>query len=100
MMMEWAIRYLLVVGCARLVSSAWNVRDDDTGIVKALGSRLSEGAQVLLEGEDGFAEKTERWQSWKSPDVAAVVDVRTEGDVQETVRVPRHSCSPIIIIHL
>lgn len=85
MKIAWEIRYILVVGCARLVSGAWNVRDDETGIVGELGARLSEGAQVLLEGEEGFAERMEWWQRWKNPDVAAVVDVKTEEDVQETV---------------
>ncbi|KAF2690401.1 hypothetical protein K458DRAFT_289299 [Lentithecium fluviatile CBS 122367] len=76
MIVTRAIRCSLLVWCARPVAGAWDARYTETGIVNELGSRLSEGAGIVLKGEDGFKEKTERWQSWKSPDVAAVVDIR------------------------
>lgn len=76
---------LLAFGWAGLALGAWNSRDNDRSIVADLGTKLSFGARIVLEGEDGFAERAERWQVWKSPDVAAVVDVQTEEDVQETV---------------
>jgi hypothetical protein len=51
MIVRWAIRYLVVVGCARLVVGVWDVRDAETGIVKELGGRLSEGGEYCLEGK-------------------------------------------------
>jgi hypothetical protein len=83
MILKWTIRYLAVVVC-RLVL-AGNMKDAETGIRKELGGRLSMGAGILLKGEAGFEEKVERWQSWKMPQIAAVVEVKTEEDVQETV---------------
>lgn len=68
-----------------LAVAEWYERGAKDCIVQELGQRLSSGAEITLRGEDGYAEKSKRWESWKAPDVAAVVDVKTEVDVQETV---------------
>ncbi|KAJ4368305.1 hypothetical protein N0V83_006661 [Neocucurbitaria cava] len=48
--------------------------------------KLSSEAQVFFRNQEGYVERTKRWQSWKSPDVAAVVEVATPEDVAETIR--------------
>jgi hypothetical protein len=43
------------------------------------------GASIVLKGKEKFEKRTARRQSWKMSRVAAVIDVKTEEDVQETV---------------
>lgn len=66
-------------------SPLWYERDSPIGIAQDLGPRLSKRAKVVLKGEEGFEERTARWQRWKEPDVVAVVDVKKEEDVEKTV---------------
>ncbi|KAH9905587.1 FAD-binding domain-containing protein [Xylariomycetidae sp. FL2044] len=55
-------------------------------IAAELGARLSPGAAVLVPGNDAFASLVSRWREWHAPTVAALVQVATEADVQETIR--------------
>lgn len=50
------------------------------------GLKLSAGAKVYLRGEEGYVQRTKRWQYWKAPDFGAVVEVATAEDVSQTVR--------------
>lgn len=50
-----------------------------------LSSKLSPQASIVLPGESSFNSHIIRWREWHSPDVGVVVNVFTEGDVQETV---------------
>lgn len=74
-----------VVGAKR-----WYERDAKDSIVQVLGEKLSPGASVILKDEDGFKEKTKRWQAWASPHISAVVDVQSEEDVRESVGIYSH----------
>jgi hypothetical protein len=47
--------------------------------------KLSPNAQILVGGTEGYANLTKRWQYWNAPDVDAIVQVATSGDVAETV---------------
>ncbi|KAK4121767.1 FAD-binding domain-containing protein [Parathielavia appendiculata] len=51
-----------------------------------LGPLLSPEASIVLPDDADFAKYTDRWRQWHAPDVAAVVRVATEADVQQTVR--------------
>lgn len=57
---------------------------DVSKVIKDLN--LSPGARVYLRDEEGYVQRTKRWQYWKAPDFAAVVEVATPEDVSETVR--------------
>jgi hypothetical protein len=46
---------------------------------------LSPTANVYLRGENGYTRLVKRWQIWRSPDFAAVVEVATSEDVKKTV---------------
>ncbi|CAO2654889.1 Nn.00g116220.m01.CDS01 [Neocucurbitaria sp. VM-36] len=59
----------------------------DAGLEKALKKlKLSPEARVFFRDQDGYLERTKRWQFWKSPDVATIIEVATPEDVAETVR--------------
>jgi hypothetical protein len=75
-----------LLSLATLASAKWSDRSASHGIVQELGAKLSPEAAITLEGDDTFGEKTKRWQAWASPQFSAVVEVRSETDVQETVR--------------
>ncbi|KAI1151267.1 hypothetical protein F4825DRAFT_423542 [Nemania diffusa] len=47
---------------------------------------LSPDATVVLRDDSNFASLTSRWREWHAPEIAAVVEVVTEKDVQEVVR--------------
>ena len=47
---------------------------------------LSGGAEIYLPGTPGFENATLRWSAAAKPDIEVVVKVRTEADVQHTVR--------------
>jgi len=46
---------------------------------------LSPPANVYLRGENGYTRLAKRWQVWRSPDFAAVVEVATAEDVAKMV---------------
>lgn len=48
---------------------------------------LSPDATVVLRDDSNFASLTSRWREWHAPEIAAVVEVVTEKDVQEVVSV-------------
>ncbi|KAJ7762585.1 FAD binding domain protein, partial [Mycena metata] len=50
-----------------------------------LGPRLSRGASIYLEGDEGFKEQTIRWQLFAPPSFHVAVVVGDERDVQLTV---------------
>jgi hypothetical protein len=54
---------------------------------------LSPTANVYLRGEIGHTRLIERWQTWRAPDFAAVVEVATAEDVARTVRHPHTPCT-------
>jgi hypothetical protein len=53
-----------------------------------LAPSLSPSAAIILPGDASFEDVTSRWREWHAPEVAAVVQVATHNDVQETVRRP------------
>lgn len=77
---NWSPQKVLAkVGLASLIASKINYTAD-------LGPILSTEASLVLPSDANFADLTSRWREWHGPDIAAVVQVSTEGDVQETVR--------------
>ena len=54
-------------------------------LVAELGPQLSSGGLVYFTGSDEFDTLTERWQLYAPPTFIAVVEARTELDVQLTV---------------
>ena len=54
-------------------------------IATELKPRLSPGAAVTLPSDEEFRRLVSRWREWHAPSVAAVVQVATEGDIQEAV---------------
>ena len=54
-------------------------------MVAELGPRLSSGGLVYFAGSEEFDTLTERWQLYAPPTFIAVVEARTEQDVQYTV---------------
>jgi hypothetical protein len=54
-------------------------------MVAELGPRLSYGGLVYFTGSEEFDTLTERWQLYAPPTFIAVVEARTEQDVQFTV---------------
>jgi hypothetical protein len=54
-------------------------------MVAELGPRLSSGGMVYFTGSEEFDTLTERWQLYAPPTFIAVVEARTEQDVQFTV---------------
>ncbi|KAI0556212.1 FAD-binding domain-containing protein [Xylaria curta] len=55
-------------------------------IAQELKARLSPTADVVGPGSERFASLTSRWREYHAPTVAAVVQVATEGDIQQSVR--------------
>lgn len=51
-----------------------------------LGAVLSPSASILLPDDAGFDNATLRWQAYAAPSFRAVVEVATESDIQNTVR--------------
>ncbi|KAI0814416.1 hypothetical protein GGR55DRAFT_431499 [Xylaria sp. FL0064] len=58
----------------------------NTTVFSNLRPLLSSEASLVLQGDPEFANLTSRWREWHSPMIAAVVQVATENDVQQTVR--------------
>jgi hypothetical protein len=54
-------------------------------MVAELGPRLSPGGVVYFMGSEEFDILTERWQLYSPPTFIAVVEARSEQDVQYTV---------------
>jgi hypothetical protein len=54
-------------------------------MVAELGPLLSSGGLVYFAGSEEFDTLTERWQLYAPPTFIAVVEARTEQDVQFTV---------------
>jgi hypothetical protein len=50
-----------------------------------LKPRLSSGAQIFGPDDSEFPGLASRWREYHAPTVAAIVQVATEGDVQEAV---------------
>lgn len=48
--------------------------------------KLSPNARVHLRNEPGYATAVKRWQYWRAPDFAIIIDVANENDVSEAVR--------------
>ncbi|KAI1382420.1 hypothetical protein F4677DRAFT_401876 [Hypoxylon crocopeplum] len=61
-----------------------------------LGPKLSPGAAVVLPGDPNFSNLTSRWREWHAPNIAAVVQAVTEGDVQQTVRYANEHDIPFV----
>jgi hypothetical protein len=57
---------------------------DQPDIMDVLGPLLSPNASIYLPGSEGFANGTVRWSALDNPDIAAVVKVAVEEDVQQT----------------
>ncbi|RDW82998.1 hypothetical protein BP5796_04489 [Coleophoma crateriformis] len=59
---------------------------------------LSPGAGVYLPGSRGFAEGTDRWQTYLNPGFAVVVQVASEADVQKTVQYASGHAVPFLAV--
>ena len=57
----------------------------DNAIRKNLEPHLSQSARLFLPGSEGFINATTRWSAAARPDFKAIVEVKTEGDVQHVV---------------
>lgn len=68
-------------------------------IAADLKPRLSPGAGVVLAGDEEFAGLVGRWREYHAPTVAAVVQVTTESDIQQTVSKPTWAQPPGIARH-
>lgn len=55
-------------------------------MVAELGPRLSSRGLIYFAGSEDFDNLTERWQLYAPPTFIAVVEAKTEQDVQITVR--------------
>ncbi|PSN62050.1 FAD-binding domain-containing protein [Corynespora cassiicola Philippines] len=82
--------------CALLVSCAYSSISHEKKWAE-FKTALSDGANLFLKEDKGFQESIKRWQYWKSPDVQAVVKVRTEEDVQESIRFANRHEIPFFI---
>ncbi|KAI1777235.1 hypothetical protein F4818DRAFT_341465 [Hypoxylon cercidicola] len=82
-------KVLTKLGLASLIASNVNLLGD-------LGPKLSPEASILLPGDAEFANLTSRWREWHAPNIAAVVEVATEADVQQTVRYANERGIPFI----
>lgn len=71
---------------AALVSANWTDRHGSNSIVQELGAELSPDASIILQDDAAFRDLNKRWQAYATPQFSAVVDVRSEEDVQKTVR--------------
>jgi hypothetical protein len=70
---------LVKLGLASLLVSNPN-------FLAGLKPQLSPGASLVLPGDASFVNLTTHWREWHAPTIAAVVEVATEGDVQQAVR--------------
>ncbi|KAI0540093.1 hypothetical protein GGR58DRAFT_462325 [Xylaria digitata] len=66
--------------------TAENITAGRTSALAGLRPLLSAGATVALRGSCTFANLTSRWREFQAPNIAAVVQVATESDVQQVVR--------------
>ncbi|KAH7304875.1 putative FAD-dependent oxygenase [Rhexocercosporidium sp. MPI-PUGE-AT-0058] len=71
-------------GCDFITTNFSN--STNTKICTELSPRLSIGASIIFPENELFEKATQRWQKWQEPKFTVVVIVRTESDVQETVR--------------
>lgn len=67
-------------------------------ITNSLGPLLSADAETHLPGSAGFNTCTDRWQDYAPPTFGVVVQVASEGDVQETVKWANHVGLPFLAI--
>ncbi|KAF2096059.1 FAD-binding domain-containing protein [Rhizodiscina lignyota] len=66
-------------------------------IERELGGRLSKDASILLPSAPNFKNASDRWQNeYKAPQISSVVNVKTEEDVQETIRYANEHERPFI----
>ena len=73
---------------AFLAQRSWSVDNGhQTSIVSELGPKLSPNATIILPKDPDFAAATQRWVEYQAPTFGAVVVVRDEQDVQQTVRI-------------
>ncbi|KAI0384963.1 hypothetical protein F5Y04DRAFT_202214 [Hypomontagnella monticulosa] len=71
-------KLLVRLGLASLIAG-------DVNFLGELGPTLSPEASIILPNDTSFSSLTDRWREYHAPDIAAVVQVATEGDVQEAV---------------
>ncbi|KAI0100095.1 hypothetical protein GGR51DRAFT_564506 [Nemania sp. FL0031] len=69
---------------------------DNNTVLSGLRKLLSPQATVALRDSPEYANLTDRWRKWHAPDIAAVVEVATEEDVQETVRFAKEFDIPFV----
>ncbi|KAI3335133.1 hypothetical protein F4824DRAFT_166970 [Ustulina deusta] len=58
----------------------------NTAVFANLRPLLSSAATLVVHGDSEFANLTSRWREWHAPNIAAVVQVANENDVQQIVR--------------
>lgn len=78
--------FVTYLSAVSLAGATWFERDDNNSILNELGVKLSPDAKIILQGDGEFENATKRWQTFATPHFIAVVDVRSQQDVQETVR--------------
>ncbi|KAJ8121968.1 hypothetical protein ONZ43_g1715 [Nemania bipapillata] len=79
-----------------IITGSQMVMADNTSALIGLRPLLSPEATVALRGDDNFASLASRWREWHAPDLAAVVEVATEEDVQQVVRFAREFDMPFV----
>jgi len=58
---------------------------DNANILADLGPLLSSGASIVIPNDPEFAGLTARWREYEAPNIAVVVKVSVESDIQKTV---------------
>jgi hypothetical protein len=63
-----------------------------------LRDKLSPGASINLASDEAFEANKKRWSEYKAPQPGAVVNVATEGDIEQTVcSLPTAFCLNLLI---
>ncbi|KAF2708801.1 FAD-binding domain-containing protein [Pleomassaria siparia CBS 279.74] len=76
--------FLASLCCISSATALW-YGEQDINIVSELGPLLSQGAKVVLHDDVDFEKVTARWQHWAAPTFKAVVQTKTEEDIQQTI---------------
>ncbi|KAF2471875.1 FAD-binding domain-containing protein [Lindgomyces ingoldianus] len=82
-----------------LAAGVLQVFTSSTGSInRDLGPLLSQEAQIYLPGSEGFSNATTRWSAAARPDFKAIVKVKTEADVQHTIKYANEHNYPFLAI--
>ncbi|KAI0420200.1 hypothetical protein F5X98DRAFT_38488 [Xylaria grammica] len=82
-----ALSLLNLLSPLPVLATDWSIATaDNTSALADFRPLLSPEATIALRGSCLFNNLTSRWREWHAPNIAAVVQVATENDVQQVVR--------------